>query len=172
MILLWYWKFCNFPTLFISNRTLFYMRLTRKPSAMCDIPDTYRSVCRSVVWWSWWCWAMINVLYWLETVETSPSLPGSSLLCVVWTLWTGPSVHHLTRSHRREAANEKQVNQFYQTFYLSHILFLFAPVWALNAATLATDAHMALGAQPSQVLAALLSTDIHKSICPFLLLNF
>ena len=52
-------------------------------------------------------------------------------------------VHHLTRSHRREAANEKQVNQFYQTFYLSHILFLFVPVWALNAATLATDAHMA-----------------------------
>ena len=81
-------------------------------------------------------------------------------------------VDHLTRSHRREAANEKQVNQFYQTFYLSHILFLFAPVWSLNAATLATDAHMALGAQTSQVLAALLSTDIHKSICPFLLLNF
>ena len=133
---------------------------------MCDIPNIYRRAYVSV----WWCWAMINVLYWLETVETSPSLPGSSLLCVVWTLWTGPSVHHLTRSHRREAANEKQVNQFYQTFYLSHILFLFAPVWALNAATLATDAHMALGAQPSQVLAALLSTDIQKVSAHFFFL--
>ena len=87
--------------------------------------------------------------------------------CTGWRLWRHPpvsqapacycvlsehceQVHHLTRSHRREAANEKQVNQFYQTFYLSHILLLFAPVCALNAATLATDAHMALGAQPTQ----------------------
>ena len=78
---------------------------------------------------------MINVLYWLETVETSPRLQLGVVL-------SEQQVHHLTRSHRREAANEKQVNQFYQTFYLSHILFLFVPVWALNAATLATDAHM------------------------------
>ena len=106
----------------------------------------------------------------ISLVSQSPRLQLVVVCCL--NTVNRSSVHHLTRSHRREAANEKQVNQFYQTFYLSHILFLFAPVWALNAATLATDAHMALGAQPSQVLAALLSTDIHKSICPFLLLNF
>ena len=73
---------------------------------MCDIPDIYRSVCRSVVWW---CWAMINVLYWLETVETSPSLPGSSLLlCVVWTLWTGPvfTISHVLTAGKPQTRNK------------------------------------------------------------------
>ena len=126
---------------------------------MCDIPDIYRSVCLRVLWW---CWAMINVLYWLETVETSPSLPGSSLLlCVVRT--TGSPSHTFSPPGSRKRETSESI--------LPNILFVPYPI--LVCASLGSECghtgHRRTHGAPSQVLAALLSTDINKSICLFLL---
>ena len=126
---------------------------------MCNISDIYRSVCRRVLWW---CWATINVLHWLETVETSPSLPGSSLLlCVVRT--TGSPSHTFSPPGSRKRETSESI--------LPNILFVPYPI--LVCASLGSECghtghRRTHGAQPSQVLAALLSTDINKSICPFM----
>ena len=130
---------------------------------MCGIPDIYiyRSVCLRVLWW---CWAMINVLYWLETVETSPSLPGSSLLlCVVWT--TGSPSHTFSPPGSRKRETSESI--------LPNILFVPYPI--LVCASLGSECghtgHRRTHGAPSQVLVPLLSTDINESICPFLLLR-
>ena len=97
---------------------------------MCDIPDIYRSVCRSVLWW---CWAMINVLYWLETVETSPSLPVSQApACCVLSehcAWTGWPSHTFSPPGSRKRETSESI--------LPNILFV--PYPTLVCASLGSE---------------------------------